>query len=190
MITFLIILDTILGQDFMTKNEARKIILQNYPEILKGQEYIELLKSNQSFLNSKIIGLYYPLKSEVDLMDLMTLFKDKIYVFPRIKENTLKYYLVNSIKDLVPGIYHTMEPNNHCPCIPNDAIELLFVPCVGVSHTLQRLGRGMGYYDNFMLSLKHSHIHTIACLPKSRINLDIKMRKEDMTIDEIITYEN
>lgn len=90
----------------------------------------------------KIIGLYYPLRYEIDLLELRNYYNDKIFCFPKTTD-VIEFYKDNG--KFVKAKFNIMEPISNEHLIP----ELIFVPCLGLNYNNARLGYGKGFYDRY-----------------------------------------
>jgi 5-formyltetrahydrofolate cyclo-ligase len=100
-----------------------------------------------------IIGLYYPIKSEVHPLEVRALFPDYRYTLPRINGERMQMHEWGAHTPLEQGTFGTMQP-------PSDALvlvpDLCIVPLVGFDRLGTRLGYGKGYYDRYVA--QHPHI--------------------------------
>lgn len=90
----------------------------------------------------KIIGLYYPLKYEIDLLELRNYYNDKIFCFPKTKA-FIEFYKDNG--KFVKAKFNIMEPISEEILVP----EIIFVPCLAINFNNARLGYGKGFYDSY-----------------------------------------
>ena len=51
---------------------------------------------------------------------------------------------------LRPGAYGISEPPDNAPAVPPECVDLAIIPCAGAAADGRRLGRGGGYYDQFL----------------------------------------
>ncbi|MFA6692971.1 MAG: 5-formyltetrahydrofolate cyclo-ligase, partial [Acholeplasmataceae bacterium] len=80
----------------MTKQEIRKHMLKQRNEMhdeerLQQNSYIlEQIQKDTAYQNAKVVAIFYPMGSEIDLRGLVS--EDKIYVFPRIDIDSMHFY--------------------------------------------------------------------------------------------------
>ena len=93
----------------------------------------------------KYIGIYWPLKGEVDIRFIKETNKQKIALPSSSKINGISYHHwannqleVDSNKIPAPIEKETIEPNN---------ISILFIPAIAIDQEGYRLGYGGGYFD-------------------------------------------
>ena len=162
----------------MDKIEARKIAL----ELRKNKDSKTISKIVvDKIIESKIlekynhIGIYYPIKNEIDITYLVEYYKEKNFYLPKTKDEiTFASY---KYKDsLVDGKFKTKEPNTKD--IDRDIMDCIIMPCVGVSNN-QRIGYGKGYYDRYLEGYKGFIIGVIYSDCVFDCNMDIHDQKID-----------
>ena len=112
--------NTKLNSDLVRANEVNKIS--------------KLLKE----LKVKIVGIYYPLKYEIDLLKIIKLHPKIKFLLPKIIENEIEYCTYNYSDEFVLGNFNTYEPINNDFCEP----ELIIVLGLAYSFDGYRLGYG------------------------------------------------
>lgn len=114
----------------------------------------EKLIGSAEFIESKSIGVYLPIGSEVqtDYIIRNALESDKIVMLPRVKINELHFFIVekhdydhDSFDVNKFGIKEPKKTN-----MKLDFIDLLIVPGIVFDSYGYRIGYGYGYYDKFM----------------------------------------
>ncbi len=136
-----------------------------------------------SFRHADIILLYAPIKSEIDVMPIFQLAKEKgkRVAFPKCnkEERTMKFHFVDSLDELEPCAYGIREPKEEAEIYDPEVSQgsaLCFVPGLAFDAYGYRLGYGKGYYDKFMNKFKGScvgvaYTHQILpSLPKGRFD--------------------
>lgn len=136
----------------MMKNAIRKTMLDLRSELnfdekkLRDQHIIEQIESHEKFINAKTVAIFYPMKSEIDLLKLLT--HDKIFLFPRVNKRKLDFLIYNEQTVFSKSGFGVLEPigNN----IYKSTIDLMLVPALAISPALDRIGYGKGYYDSYI----------------------------------------
>jgi 5-formyltetrahydrofolate cyclo-ligase len=102
-----------------------------------------------------VISTYYPIQSEIDTLSICLKLKQDnprlLIALPEMVEDSrvLKFKEYVSEDKLKLGKFKVKEPNDSCKeLIPN----IVLTPFLAFDITKNRLGYGMGYYDN---TLKH-----------------------------------
>jgi 5-formyltetrahydrofolate cyclo-ligase len=121
------------------------------------EKIIQTATSLVSFRHADIILLYAPIKSEIDVMPIFELAKEKgkKVAFPKCntEERTMKFHFVDSLEELSPCAYGIREPSEDAPVYDPETTQgsaLCFVPGLAFDVYGYRLGYGKGYYDRFL----------------------------------------
>ncbi len=177
----------------MNKIELRKkylIIRQNIINKDKKSEMIfNKLISSDEYKKSNIIALYYSLKSEVNTLELIkySLKNNKIVLLPKVINNDMVFYKIESLNNLIKSNFGIMEPSNGIIFDKNN-IDLIVVPGVCFDKYLNRIGFGKGYYDKY---LSNSNIYSIGiCFQEQISDGMIITDKTDIKLKKIITDKN
>ena len=139
---------------------AAQTVLRSRPEPLRKRHALllanEVAKLADS-LSAQTVALYAPLGPEVETRDLANalLVRGIRLVYPRVRTD-------NSAMDMAEAAgpaalvmrprSRMMEPAG--AVVAAQAIDLVVVPCLGLSGRGVRLGRGGGYYDRWLPGLR------------------------------------
>lgn len=166
------------------KNALRDVIKQMrraYSFENTNNQIVKNLINSSVYQKSKNIMLYYPLKYEVNLLEIL-------------KDDTKSFYLPKIIKDemlccpykvgdeLILSSFKTKEPLTMSA--DKNTIDLVIVPALCCDKNNFRLGYGKGYYDRFLKDFKGN---TIVCIPKDFIVDTVYPENHDIKIKYIIT---
>ena len=116
-----------------------------------AQRVLYQLRISHYFQSAQTIGIYYPLKDELDVKEVVKYCWEvgkKVYL-PVYKNNTITFYLYSSetkLKKTLKGIYEP-DPINGFKA---QSLDVLCVPSVAVDNQGFRLGYGAGAYDRFL----------------------------------------
>lgn len=145
------------------------------------KQYLDLRKKKESFncfqlsweiqrkiltsvdyLNSKVIGLYYPIMNEVHTFRIITqgLMEAKIIGLPVLVNQKLSFREHDYIKNLKLGPYRIMEPDNSNRLL-NNKLDMIIVPGIAFDLMGNRIGYGKGYYDKFLDSIDSSELKIV-----------------------------
>lgn len=133
------------------------------------------------YKSSKNIMIFYPLKNEIDLLDLLK-DKSKNFYLPKVDEKNLLCCPYSEGDRTCISCFHTCEPITE-PCSKAN-IDLVIVPALACDRNGYRLGYGGGFYDRF---LKDFDGTKISCVPKELVLDTIYPEKHDIKMDMIIT---
>lgn len=132
------------------------------------------------YKQSQNIMLFYPLKQEINLLELLS--DNKTFFLPRMKGQTLECCPYKKGDNLKTVKFNIMEPETKCVECPN--LDLIIVPALAIDEKGNRLGYGGGFYDRFLSKVNSK---TLVCLPKELVFENIPNEKFDIKIDYIIT---
>ena len=89
--------------------------------------------------------------NEVDTQPLITILqgKDKNVVIPKISNERLVNYLLMDSTVITTNSWGLPEPQNGI-VVPEDMLDVVFVPLLAMDRKGHRVGYGGGYYDRFL----------------------------------------
>ena len=144
-----------------------------------------LLEKHRLFQQASCVALYYALPGEVETASLLEKwYQQKKLALPLVKGNDLQFQQYLGKDALQKGAFHIWEPNETCPIVGLQEIELIIVPGVAFDRSRNRLGRGKGFYDRILTQLE---------IPKIGICFDFQLKEHipteafDEKMDVILT---
>jgi 5-formyltetrahydrofolate cyclo-ligase len=173
------------------KSKIRKKILnirkKNYNKDIKFfflKLFKEIKKNN---IKKKIIGGYYPINFEVNILELLNKLETKglKLSLPVIKKNReMDFYNWSSNSLLKLNKYGIPEPEQIKKVFP----DIILVPLVAFDNRLYRIGYGGGYYDRYIekISNKKKMFKIGIAHSCQKIN-KVPINKYDRKLDMIIT---
>ncbi|WP_347939422.1 5-formyltetrahydrofolate cyclo-ligase [Rickettsia oklahomensis] len=137
----------------MNKQELRlyfkDLLIKNQEKITSGlvRHYL-IIKISHLLreLGIQTVGLYYPLKYEINLLEITNLHPEIKFFLPKIIKNEIKYCPYHYNDSLALGDFNTFEPINNDFFIP----DLVIIPGLAFSSDGYRLGYGKGYFDQYL----------------------------------------
>lgn len=171
----------------MRKEEARIIAKHKRNQIdnlnynIKSKIIVQKIENHPKFKTAKTVGIYYPIKSEVNIKELNL--KGKKVLYPKINNNNeLDFYLINKNTKWEINKFGIKEPINGK--IMNEDIDLLIIPALAKNEENYRLGYGKGYYDKFIK--RYYPLYKIGIIFD---NITLKFVSDiwDMKLDEFIS---
>ena len=133
------------------------------------------------------IATFAALPDEVDLTELVTLFPEKRWLFPRVDgEGVCFHASTDPENDLVRGTFGILEPRADSVIVPLDEIDAFFCPGMAFDHQGGRLGRGKGFYDR-LLSQARTDAYKIGIAFPSQIIPNTHCEPHDILMDEVIS---
>ena len=118
-----------------------------------------LLEQQSTWKKAKLIFFYAPLLGELDIWTLLrdSLAAGKTVALPRFDAATQRYVacqIQDVAQDLRDGQFGIREPGGHCIAVPPNRLDLVLVPGVAFDLHGRRLGRGKGFYDQLLTSVR------------------------------------
>ena len=135
-------------------------------------------------MKSNHVGIYWPLKNEVDIRTL----NDKYSLaLPRCEENKELFYYEWDDKQLTKDSEGILSPYSSRKLSYKD-ISILFIPCLAVDKNLTRLGYGGGYFDKLRGDENWRAIPCIGVLTSNCVSPNILTKAEwDIPLSGYIT---
>lgn len=170
----------------MTKNEAR-ILAKNTRNIINENDFnlysyiiTNKIENNSKYKEARVIGIYYPFGSEVDIKSLKHDYA--IFAYPKIINGKMEFLQVNDSTKWTKSSFGVLEPVEGINV--SNQIDLLIVSSLARNNLNYRLGYGKGYYDKFIK--QYNSIYTIGVL-FNNYTLDFKQDIWDIALDEYIS---
>lgn len=162
--------------------ERNKLLRKNLDIKKISSIIVSKIKNFDIFLNANNILIFYPMKYEINLLDLLD-FKDKFFYLPKVNKNDLLIcpYSLN----LAKSNFGVMEPKDNI-FFDISKIDVVFTPCLCVDKNLNRIGYGMGYYDRLFQN-PNFRAYKVGVLPKELMVDEIKNETFDIPLDFLIT---
>lgn len=139
------------------------------------------------FHESEWIYSYMAIGSEVDTIDLISDFirMGKKVAVPKVEDDEIAFYEIQSIKDCRPGEFGILEPASYKA--PADEPGMILLPGLAFDAKGSRLGYGGGYYDKYLKA--HPDDPCVALAYELQILEDLPREEHDKPVDYIVTPE-
>ena len=174
------------------KQKIRKEILKK----LRNQSGREKKKKSEiikkkvfaltQFQKAKRIGFYASKEEEVDTWGIMreVLIAKKI-ALPSVGKKELVLSYVRNLDELKKGLYGIYEPKSPLNVAKLDELDLIIVPGVAFDLLNNRLGRGVGYYDQLLK--KADSIFKLGLGFDFQLVEKLPVDSNDVAMDKVIT---
>ena len=138
------------------------------------------LRASEVYKQACNILIFYPLKGEVNLLELLN-DKDKNFYLPRIEGKNLLCCPFEKGDKLCSSCFKTKEPVSEE--VEKNQIDLAIIPALCCDKNNYRLGYGGGFYDRFLRDFKGKKV---VCLPQKLIVDTIYPDEFDIPVDFVI----
>lgn len=142
---------------------------------------VEKLRQNELYQNSNRVMIFYPIKFEVNLLNLLS--DDKEFYLPRVQSKDLLVCQYNKNINLEESSFHIMEPVSE-PVNPK-LLDLVIVPALMADRNGYRLGYGEGFYDRFLKSFK-GYFKSIVAIPNELFVEKLPVESFDIPVDVVL----
>ena len=182
----------------MNKEEIRKNILKKRLSLSseeirnKSQQIFLQLTETVEYRNSQNVMFYVATRSEVQTEEMIkeSIKMGKNIFVPIILAKSINLApskILDFDTELEKGKKGILEPmKKYYRFFPPENIDLTIVPGVAFDLSGNRIGRGFGYYDNFLKQIRTS-IKVIALAFEMQIVKMISAEKNDFPVHKIIT---
>ncbi|MBU1113172.1 MAG: 5-formyltetrahydrofolate cyclo-ligase [Candidatus Omnitrophica bacterium] len=148
-------------QQLRKKLLAKLLSLTNEEIKRRSKDVTNRLSTLPIYRKAKKVMAYYPLKGEVDILEMVRkAIKTKRFFFPVVDKNA-KELQVHEVKDLetdfIRGPFGVSQPDpRKTKKCDSNQIDMVIVPGLSFDYQHNRLGRGAGFYDRFLQGLTPS----------------------------------
>ncbi len=148
-----------------------------------------LLQEQFLWQQARTVLGYAPLGQELDIWPVLAagLQCGKIICLPRYVAELDAYEagrIVDLSQDVARGHWGIREPKRDCPVWPINELDLVLVPGVVFSNDGRRLGRGKGYYDQWLATVSGT---TCGIAFDQQIQSPVPVEPHDIQLDCILT---
>lgn len=136
--------------------------------------------------NARTVAFFAAQQREPDVELLWAQAAGKIVCYPRVADDGLNLYSVESPYELQPGQWGLREPiaDSARLILPAD-VDLILVPGVTFTRTGTRCGRGGGYYDRLLASLSPRTCKIGVCFDFQIVS-ELPTEPHDIAVDVVI----
>ena len=171
------------------KHELRKKYLNIRKTIndrnSKDKIIFDKVINNKYIIECDLVLIYVSYNNEVDTINLINYFldKNKRVAVPKIDNDIINFYYINSINDLKKGYFGILEPVSK-NIVNNYSNSVSITPGICFDKLGYRLGYGKGFYDKFF---SEHDIYKIGLCYKECLVDEIEIDKYDVAVNEVIS---
>ena len=157
----------------------------------KSKQIQEIFTTSRFFEESNILGVYLAHGSEVRTRMIIEagFRKTKTIAVPRVIDSaSMKFYEIDeySMNSFLKGKFGVLEPKG-TEIDVSKAMDLLIVPGIAFDLHGNRLGHGLGYYDNFLRNKGQMTAIGLAFDFQITKNRFLPHSRHDMKVDNVVT---
>lgn len=176
-----------------SKKDIRKRVLAVRSNLSKNEWEEKSCSISQTvithpfFLKAEEIYCYMDYRNEAGTRKIIETAWDmrKKVAAPKVFEDRMEFYYIESFKDLCPGSYNIMEPAERERAAGKKVLVLM--PGAVFDKERHRIGYGKGYYDRYLQ--KHPDYRTMALAFELQILDKIPADAHDICPQMIVTEE-
>ena len=160
------------------------LIAKNDIEPKTTELFFDSIERLEQWKGAKSVALYSALPDEIDTKYVVEKWSSsKRVVLPVVSGDEMDFYEYDQGSELFRGAFGILEPR--CSKIVNpESIDLIIVPGVAFDRVGNRLGRGKGYYDKYLVK---TDAYKIGVALNCQIIQDIPYEEHDVRMDLIMT---
>ena len=136
---------------------------------------------------AEIVMAYVAARGELLLQRVLedVLNSGRALALPRCGEKgTMDAYRVTDMRQLRQGAYGILEPDESCPLVPPEDIDLMLIPGTAFDRAGGRIGQGGGYYDRYIQKTRAVRVgvcHEFALMDR------VPTEDHDARMDAVVT---
>ena len=139
------------------------------------------------FRDASRVLLFSALRGEPSLLTLLNSGQSKEFCFPKVENDQLRVFGVQSLDQLSPGKFGILEPVESLATeIPPSEIELALIPGVAFGRKGERLGRGGGFFDRFLPMLSPDALIAGVCF-QCQVFDNLPVESHDFPVNALVS---
>lgn len=150
--------------------------------------YTQIMRM-ESYRSARTVMAYAAVRGELSLERVMEDIRasGRRLALPRCGEGgEMDACLVTERRQLRQGAYGIWEPDESCPVVPPEEIDLMLIPGTAFDRAGGRIGQGGGYYDRYIIQTRAVRVGI--CHGFALVN-HIPTEKHDVRMDAVVTPE-
>jgi 5-formyltetrahydrofolate cyclo-ligase len=163
----------------------------NLTDLEKDLETEIMLEKITHFIHAspeiKMVASYAAMPFEMNLDALKSQLPEVSFCYPKCgKDGQMEFYSVSDLSEMVPSNFGIREPDeSRHPQIEPEAIDLLLCPAYAYTQQGERLGKGGGYYDRYLLRKRLDAI-TLGVVFSNQIVPHVPTEAHDLRVDRVL----
>jgi len=168
-----------------------KLVLSALTDLEKELETEQMLEKITHFIQVspeiKTVSSYAAMPFEMNLDALHAKLPEVSFCYPKCAEaGQMEFYSVRNLLEMETSDQGIREPNESLhERVDPEAIDLFLCPAYAYTHNGERLGKGRGYYDRYLLRKRPDAI-TLGVVFSSQIVENVPTEAHDLLVDRVL----
>ncbi len=170
-----------------TKQELRKTMRQLNRSLTAeerarlSEELWKRVEQTNAFRAARCVALFSSLPDEPDTSPALERWSPhKRLLVPRVEGEVMHFYDYRP-EQMSAGSFGISEPEGSEPVSPTE-IDLIFVPGVAFTPAGDRMGRGKGFYDKYLVGIRTDAVKIGICYPHQLLD-ELPTEEHDIAMD-------
>ena len=178
----------------ITKEQIRsdiKHVLKTLTDTEKYRETQSMLEKIAQYIKASpkvnTVASYAAMPFEMNLDELHSRFPEVSFCYPKCaKKRQMEFYSVRNLLELKESKYGIREPDeSRHERVDPESIDLFLCPATAYTLDGERLGKGGGYYDRYLLR-KRSDAVTFGVVFSCQIVSHLPTEAHDLLVDQVL----
>lgn len=173
--------------EFRNRMKRERAALSLSARAAQNRAITKRVLAESAYQNAQEVFCYCSTGDEIDTYTILrdVLMRGKTLCLPRTYgHGMMQAHAVSGFAQLRPGKYGILEPDDNCPIVPPQELDLCIVPCLAADEAGNRLGYGGGYYDRYLPQTSAARMLLCA---QARLFRKIPIGEHDASCDILIT---
>ncbi len=177
-----------------SKEQIRRDIKQALISLTDSQKVFEtkqMLEKISDVIKTspeiKMVASFAAMPFEMNLDELHSRFPEVSFCYPKCgKKRQMEFYSVRNLLEMQTSAYGIREPDEskHERVKPEE-IDLFLCPATAYTRHGERLGKGGGYYDRYLLR-KRANATTLGIVFSCQIVSYVPTEEHDLLVDQVL----
>ncbi len=166
-------------------------VLTALTDLEKNLEAEKMVEKITHFIQAspgiKTVSSYAAMPLEMNLGALHSSLPEVSFCYPKCGDRgQMEFYSVRNLSEMQASDYGIREPDESLhELVDAEAIDLFLCPASAYTHNGERLGKGGGYYDRYLLRKRPDAI-TLGVVFSSQIVEYIPTEAHDLLVDRVL----
>lgn len=183
----------------MSKDELRKLLREQRNNLSEStrQELASKIQhrlfESKEYLMTQELLIYVAFRNEVETEGIIqrALADGKKVFVPRVEEEWMEFYQIDTTQGLLRSRLGILEPLRekmlpYQAAVGSKVKPLMLLPGLAFDHEGNRIGYGVGYYDQYLHRFEETYFCKLALAYEFQIVEDIPAKEHDCKVDMIL----